>query len=173
MPENPKKAEFQNFYNTHIDKVYRYVFFRVSANKELAQDLVSEIFLKALEHFADYNKDISKSAWIFTIAKNHLANYWRDKKPTAPIPEEEEEASHAFWLKSAVNMFKREKDKQQLTELLEKLGPEDREIVTFHYLFGYNYAEIAAMKNMTETAVKVAAHRAIKRLGRDSSLRSE
>lgn len=173
MFKNSKKSEFHDFYNSHIDKVYRYVFFRVSADKELAQDLVSEIFLKALTHFGDYNKDISKSAWVMTIAKNHLANYWRDKKPAEQIPEDEDEYVGSFWLKSAVNTFKREKDKQQLAELLEKLGPDDKEIVTFHYLFGYSYAEIAAMKNMTETAVKVAAHRAIKRLGRDSSLRSE
>ncbi len=164
MPGNPKKAEFQNFYNTHIDKVYRYVFFRVSANKELAQDLVSEIFLKALEHFIDYNENISKSAWIMTIAKNHLANYWRDKKPSEPIPESEDKFIDAFWLKSAVNAFKREKNRQELTELLQKISQEDREIVTFHYLLGYSYLEIAAMKKMTETAVKVAAHRAIKKL---------
>jgi len=164
MSKNPKKAEFQNFYNTHIDKVYRYVFFRVSANRELAQDLVSEIFLKALEHFAGYDKEISRSAWIMTIAKNHLANYWRDKKPTELIPEDEEGFVDAFWLKSAINLFKNEEQKRRLAELMEKLNPEDTEIVTFHYLFGYSYAEIAAIKNMTETAIKVAAHRAIKKL---------
>lgn len=164
MPENPKKAEFQNFYNTHIDKVYRYVFFRVSANKELAQDLVSEIFLKALEHFADYNKDISKSAWIFTIAKNHLANYWRDKKLAESIPADEDEFVDTFWLKLATNIFKQEAQRRHLAELLQQLELNDKEIVTFHYLFGYSYAEIATMKNMTESAVKVAAHRAIKKL---------
>lgn len=172
MFKNPKKAQFQDFYQTHFDKVYRYVFFRVGGDKELAQDLVSEIFLKALEHFADYNESKSKSAWIMTITKNHLANYWRDKKPAEQIPEDEDEFIDSFWLKSAVNTFKREKDKQQLAELLEKLGPDDREIVTFHYLFGYNYSEIAAIKNMTETAVKVAAHRAIKKLNK-VSLRGE
>ena len=164
MNENPKKVEFQNFYNTHIDKVYRYVFFRVGGDKELAQDLVSEIFMKALEHFADYDESKSKSAWIMTITKNHLANYWRDRKQAGSIPEDEDEFVDSFWLTSAVNTFKREQDKRQLAELLEKLGPDDREIVTFHYILGYNYSEIADMKNMTETAVKVAAHRAIKKL---------
>ena len=172
MFKNPRKSEFNDFYNTHIDKVCRYVFFRVSANKELAQDLVSEIFLKALEHFVDYNKNISKSAWIMTIAKNHLANYWRDKKPTEPMPEDEDDFIDAFWLKSAINAFKKEENKRKLAELIAKLNSEDSEIVTFHYVLGYNYAEIAAMKSMTETAVKVAAHRAIKKLNK-VSLRGE
>jgi len=159
-----KKAEFEKFYNTNIDKVYRFVFFRVGGNKELAQDLVSEIFMKAMEHFADYDRKKSVSAWIFTIAKNHLANYWRDNKQTSSLPEDEDESSDGFWLKSAVNLFKKEAAKRQISELLEKLDESSREIVTFHYLLGYSYAEIADMKNMTEIAVKVAAHRAVKKL---------
>ena len=159
-----KKAEFEKFYNTYIDKIYRFVFFRTGGNKELAQDLVSEIFIKALEHFADYDQKKSNSAWIFTIAKNHLANYWRDKKPTSPLPEDEDELSDDFWLKSAINAFKKEADKRLVNELLEKLGADAREIVTFHYILGYNYTEIANMKNMSETAVKTAAHRAVKKL---------
>jgi|SRR3989338_6330499 len=159
-----KKAEFEKFYNTYIDKIYRFVFFRTGGNKELAQDLVSEIFIKALEHFADYDQKKSNSAWIFTIAKNHLANYWRDKKPTSPLPEDEDELSDDFWLKSAVNSFKKEAAKRQVNDLLEKLDENSREIVTFHYILGYNYAEIAAIKGMSENAVKVAAHRAVKKL---------
>ncbi len=162
------KKEFEKFYNTHLDKVYRFVFFRTGGNKDLAQDLVSEIFIKALEHFADYDQKKSNSAWIFTIAKNHMANYWRDKKPTGSLPEDEDEANDDFWLKSAVNAFKKDAEKRRVSEILEKLDVSSREIVTFHYILGYNYAEIAAMKNMSETAVKVAAHRAIKKLSTQS-----
>ena len=165
MIDNKKiKKEFEKFYNTHIDKVYRFVFFRIGGDKELAQDLVSEIFMKALEHFADYDKNKSVSAWIFAITKNHLANYWRDKKQVSFLPEDEEELSNDFWLKSAINAFKKEADKRLVNELLEKLGADAREIVTFHYILGYNYTEIANMKNMSETAVKTAAHRAVKKL---------
>ena len=164
MKSQNTKKEFEKFYNTHINKVYRFVFFRVSANKDLAQDLVSEVFMKALEHFGSYNEELSKSAWIMTITKNHLANHWRDQKPTKHLPEDEEESNDSFWLKSAIKSFKNEENKRELGNLLESLSPEDQEIVTFHYLLGYSYAEIAEMKQMTETAVKVAAHRAIKKL---------
>ncbi|HLC69645.1 MAG TPA: sigma-70 region 4 domain-containing protein, partial [Patescibacteria group bacterium] len=52
----------------------------------------------------------------------------------------------------------------EIRELIAKLSEEDAEIVTSHYLFGYSYKEIAEMQNMTEGAIKVAAHRAIKKL---------
>lgn len=164
MPNPPKKHEFEKFYNLHLDKVYRFVFFRVSANKDLAEDLVSEIFMKALEHFESYDPKISQSSWIMTIAKNHLANYWRDKKPVGPLPDEEDENINSFWLDSASRAFKTETLKKEIHELLAKLDENTREIVTFHYILGYNYSEIAVMKGMTETAVKVAAHRALKKL---------
>jgi RNA polymerase sigma-70 factor (ECF subfamily) len=93
-----------------------------------------------------------------------MANYWRDRKPVGSLPENEAEANDDFWLKSAITVFKKEATKRQVNDLLEKLDTHSREIVTFHYILGYNYAEIAAMKNMSETAVKVAAHRAIKKL---------
>lgn len=163
MQKNTKK-DFEKFYNEHIDKVYRFVFFRVNCDKDLAEDLVSQIFLKAVEHFADYDKEISSSAWIMTITKNHLANYWRDHKPAMLLPEDDNGLSEGFWLTSAINLFKKEQKNQELANLLEVLDPDAKEIVTFHYLLGYSYAEIGEMKNMTETAVKVAAHRAIKKL---------
>ncbi len=165
MTDNHKtKKEFEKFYNTHIDKVYRFVYFRIGADMALAQDLVSEIFIKALEHFIDYDEQKSRSAWIFTIAKNQMANYWRDNKPASALPEDENDSNDDFWLKSAINLAKKDMVKRQICELLEMLDENSREIVTFHYLLGYSYAEIAAMKNMSEAAVKVAAHRALKKL---------
>lgn len=159
-----KKAEFEKFYNTHVDKVYRFVYFRIGGDKALAEDLVSEIFIKAMEHFIDYDEKKSHSAWVFTIAKNHMANHWRDKKPTSALPEDENEHNDDFWLKSAINLLKKDIAKRELYDLLETLDESSCEIVTFHYILGYSYSDIAVMKGMSETAVKVAAHRAVKKL---------
>jgi len=54
-------------------------------NKEIAEDLTSEIFLKALKNFATYNPDISQVAWIMTIARNHVINHWRDQKEVIDV----------------------------------------------------------------------------------------
>lgn len=164
----PDKKKFEKFYEEHLDKVYRFIFFRCG-NKDLAEDLVSEIFMKALEHFDNYDEKKSSSAWIMTIARNHLINYWRDKKPTQPLPGETPEDSDdayddAFWLKSARLAFNKDKEAQEIYELLATLSKEEAELVTFHYLIGYSYLEIAKQKQMSEGSVKVAVHRAIKKL---------
>ncbi|MSU75669.1 MAG: RNA polymerase sigma factor [Candidatus Magasanikbacteria bacterium] len=163
-----EKKVFEKFYNTHFDKVYRFVFFRSGGNKELAEDLVSEIFMKALDHFDGYDENVSKSAWIMTISKNHLANHWRDTKKTSPLPEDdvgdESYTTDAFWLKSGLSVGRKQANNAEVYELLAQLEETEAEIVTLHYIIGYNYLEIGAMKNMSEGAIKVAAHRAIKKL---------
>ncbi|MDO8626764.1 MAG: RNA polymerase sigma factor [Candidatus Magasanikbacteria bacterium] len=165
------KQEFEDFYNQHFDKIYRYVYFRVGANRALAEDLVSEVFLKALEHFDSYDPARGQSAWIFTIASNHLKNYWRDHKPTEPLPGEalnageEGHAPDKDWLKPALAALEQQLTRAEVTSLVAQLESlSEREIVTFHYILGYNYKEIADQKGMSESAVKVAAHRALKKL---------
>lgn len=167
MPMKDQKKEFEKFYKKNIDRVYRYVFFRVGANKELAEDLVSEIFIKVLKNFNSYDENISQSAWVFTIAKNHLANYWRDKKPEVFFMEnynEDDAVNDVFLAKITDHNQERQFIKQEINEFLNLLEPEERENVTLHYLVGYNYSEIAEMKNSTESAIKVATHRAIKKI---------
>ncbi len=164
------KKEFEQFYKDHLDKVYRYVFFRVGADKALAEDLVSEIFVKALHHFEKYDRTISVSSWIMTIAKNHLANHWRDTKKTECLPEDEDmegkegKSDDDFWLKIAKKELEQFHFTHEVEGLLAALTVEERELVTFHYLVGYSYAEVAELKNSTEGAIKVATHRALKKM---------
>ncbi len=159
------QRDFEKFYNEHVDKVYRFVLFRVGVNKEIAEDLVSEIFIKALKNFSSYDVSLSQSAWIMTIARNHVINYYRDNKMHQSLPEDEENAeNYSFWLKEAKNAFSKDAAQQELYELLKKLSVDEQEIVTFHYIMGYSYGEIAQMKGLSEGAVKVAAHRALKKM---------
>lgn len=69
-----------------------------------------------------------------------------------------------FLLKKAIFSHNQAQKKQELYNLLDKLENYERDVVTCHYLFGYSYAEIAEMQKTTEGAVKVSAHRAIKKL---------
>jgi len=168
-----KKRKFELFYNKHIDKVYRYVFFRVNQNKETAEDLVSEIFMKALNNFDKFDEKKGSSAWIMTITKNHLANYWRDRKLVVSLDYINSNAESDLnlsiqqdrtFFSKARKLFQKQIDTHELANILANMNENDREIVTLHYLSGYNYKEIAEMRGMKVSAVKVAAHRAIKKM---------
>jgi len=166
------KKDFLKFYKTNFDKIYRFVFFRARGNKELAEDLTSEIFIKALEHFEDYNSDISRSAWIYTIARNHLSNFFRDNKKTFLSLEEitldgefeidvQKEAGLSF---DGLEHLIQKDAEREILELLANLSEDKRRLVTLKYLLGYSFKEVAEIIGGTENAVKVAAHRALKEL---------
>lgn len=155
-----KRGEFESFYKENIDRIYRYVFFRVGQNRDVTEDLVSEIFMKALKHFEKYDPEISKSAWIYRIAHNHLANYFRDKKPTADV-----EDVKFFLIGEQGEQTMQDREEQlQLYEALDELEAEDRKMVTMKYIEGYSYKEMADVMDRSADALKVATHRAVKKL---------
>lgn len=155
-----KKKEFTLFYNENIDRIYRYVFFRVGRDTEIAQDLVSEIFLKAFQHFEKYDPAISKSAWIYRIAHNHLANFYRDRKVHADL----DELAPFIEGEHGERTMERKEAEMQLIERLSALANEERLLVTQKYLEGYSYAEMAEIHGRSADALKVATHRAMKKL---------
>ncbi|PJA45237.1 hypothetical protein CO174_04390 [Candidatus Uhrbacteria bacterium CG_4_9_14_3_um_filter_50_9] len=155
-----KKGSFEAFYNKNLDRIYRYVFFRVGRNRDVCEDLVSEIFMKALKHFEKYDPDISESAWIYRIAHNHLANHFRDTKQSADIDDVK------FFLvgERGEETIITQEEQRHLYEALDKLEPDERRIVTMKYIEGYSYKEMSAVLDRTADALKVATHRTVKKL---------
>lgn len=143
-----QKKSFDRFYKKHVEKIYRHVYFRVGQNTALAQDLVSDIFFKALRAYDRYDPSISESAWIYTIARNHLANYYRDKKETVDINDV---------VLSACD----EHVDVDVRRILETLDPITKELVTMKYLEGYTYKEMAEILGKSAGSLKMAVSRAL------------
>ncbi|MDG1949270.1 MAG: RNA polymerase sigma factor [bacterium] len=154
------KRAFEHFYHANIDRIYRYVFFRVGRNEAVAEDLVSEIFMKALKNFHKYDEKISKSAWIYRIAHNHLANHYRDSKPQVDI----DDVAYSLQGDDGREVMERVEDSMHLEEGLDQLSAEDRNLVTMKYLLGYSYKDMASALEKSSDALKVATHRAMKKL---------
>lgn len=154
------KRAFEQFYQANIDRIYRYVFFRVGRNVTVAEDLVSEIFMKALKNFHKFDPKISQSAWIYRIAHNHLANYFRDQKKTVDI----DDVSYTLVGEDGRQQLQVHEEEIRLYEALDQLEPDDRQLVTMKYLEGYSYKEMVKILERSTDALKVATHRAMKKL---------
>lgn len=154
------KSDFRSFYERHADRIYRFVLLRVGS-VSVAEDLTSDIFVKALAAFGSYDSAKSDMAWIYTIARNTLANYWRDNAKAAQDVD-------AFDLPIAGNDFLsgvlREEDRLFLQRALQALSAEDRQLIEWKYLQGYKHEEIATFLGKSVSAIKVATHRAMKEL---------
>lgn len=161
--------QFAKHYKAYFDKVYRFVFWRSGTQKEIAEDLCGEIWLKALNAYSTFEKDKPFTPWIMTIAKNHLLNFYRIRgrevlEADLVRPDlDEGESGNIFEALAGKTEANQGKD-YDIYSALAKLGDHERDIVELKYLEGFSYQEIGAMMGQSEVAMKVAAHRAIKKL---------
>ena len=68
--------EFQSFYQENLGPIYRYVYSNVR-NQQEAEDLTSQVFLKALRSLDLKRSMQSGQAWLFQVARTTIADYWR------------------------------------------------------------------------------------------------
>lgn len=153
------KRAFDGFYRENFDRIFRYVRFRV-ADQPTAEDLVSEIFMKALAAFDRFDPSVSRRAWMYRIAHNHLANWYRGKRETVDLDDVAE-----FLPGEDGRDMERLSDERRLVErAFAVLDPEERRLVTCKYLEGYEYADMAQLLGKSADSLKTATHRAIKKI---------
>lgn len=150
---------FIDFYNVFFEKVYKYVFFRVGRDKALAEDMTSEIFLKALENFSTYDHQRPFAVWIYRIAHNHIVDYYKKfKAEIVPIDEQENQLGydHNFEkeLEVAINF-------EHLRQGLKSLTPMQKEVIVMKYVNDLSNKEIAEILNTNEVHIRVLHHRAL------------
>ncbi len=165
MPEAPLPRDFSEWYVEYQSAVYRYVRFRV-ASREVAEDVTSVVFMKALRSFDKYDeRKASPKTWLLRIARNAVTDHLRslqrkgslhvslDRIPdlVAEVPTHEE------------RVIKQERI-QRLLNSTRTLRKADQEILSLRYGSGLDNAEIAEHLNVSNNAVAVRLHRALKRL---------
>jgi RNA polymerase sigma-70 factor (ECF subfamily) len=151
--------DFTQFYNKHVRRIYKFVYFRVGGNKEAAEDATQEIFTKAFAAFERYDPDVSESAWIYTIARNHVINEAAKKHVHENIENADWKVS-SDWENRAARSF----DEDRLINALKTLPEEEADLVRMKYLEGWKYREIAQMMKRSSGALRVQMGRILKKL---------
>jgi len=79
--ENTRRKEFEETAMEHIDSLYNMAL-RLVFNKEEAEDLVQETYLKAYRFFDSFQKGTNIKAWLYKILKNTFINKYRKEIAT-------------------------------------------------------------------------------------------
>ncbi len=162
----PNFEQFNEYYQAHMPQVYGYVYMRTGRNKELAEDIVSEIFLKAVENFDQFdNKKGAFKSWIFQITKNYLIDHFRAQKNRETTSLDELENV----IKSANNTSKSaqgEIEKEIIKEAIDSLPSAKKELIILRYFSGYAYEEIAEVTKENANKIRVTVHRTLQELSR-------
>ena len=159
--DEPGIQEFQAFYEDNLVSVYRFVF-KSLRNREEAEDLTSQIFLKALR-FLDPERSAHRArSWLFQIAHTTIADYWRTyyRAPTSSLDVRLE----AGWegLTEEVIVGTNDLAAERVRNLLQALPERYREVLRCRFLLNLSIRETAATMGVSEANVKILQFRAIK-----------
>ncbi len=159
---------FGELYDQYIEKIYRFVYLKVS-HKQEAEDIVSDVFLKAWNYLTDSQRGStdeikSFSGLIYTIARSSLVDFFRARARRRECTIEVlENIAHEDTIESSINT---RQDIEQILRVLKKMKREYQEIIVLKYIEELSAAEIAKILDKNTTAVRVTLHRAMKILKR-------
>lgn len=121
-----------------------------------AEDLVQETLIAMHSKRATYDPAYPLTGWVFGIARYKLIDEFRRSRRHAAVPLE---AASELFAEDEIEPAVASRD---VNKLLERLPPDKRRMVQDIKLDGLAVAEVAARTGMSESAVKVAVHRALK-----------
>jgi len=165
------RVYFEKIYHHFLPKIYRFIFFQVS-NKQTAEDLTSEVFIKIYNSFGKSNLNaFNFKAWAFKIAQNTTIDYFRrENKSKYDISFEQYTEEYSENEIKDENLIKEEKylEKEllsideKLMNLLNRLPDLQKKIVLLKYVDELDYKTIGSVLNKNESAVRTMSFRALK-----------
>jgi len=156
-----KPEKFAPLYNKYYEQIFRYVYQRMD-NKEVAFDVTSQVFLKALNNIHKYEyRGVPFASWLYRIAKSEVYQSYRDKKAKRTV---NVESFQLFELIEDLEEDKTNENRRLLLDILSHLDAVEVEMIELRYFEKRSFREIGEILDLTENNAKVKAHRIVKKM---------
>ena len=148
-------------FNQYFDKIAYYIYVRLGDKAE-AEDLASEVFLKACKSLDNFQeRGVPIQAWLFKIAHNLLVDHQRkhSKRRTVQIDDLQIAGTHDPAEEALVNV-----EYQRVVKSMDKLTQDQRQVIELRFFGGLTSEEVAGVMDKSNGAVRQMQSHAIKRL---------
>ncbi|NUN70447.1 MAG: sigma-70 family RNA polymerase sigma factor [Bacteroidetes bacterium] len=170
IPSNPLHKEFEQQTLPHMEVLYNYAL-RMTGNRDDANDLLQETFLKAYRFWDKFEQGTNLRAWLFRIMKNTYINLYR-KESKEPDKVDYDEIEGFYNLIRDQNSDDNDLQEKMFGQLLdddvskalESLPEEFRTVVILCDIEGLAYEEIAEFLQVPVGTVRSRLHRGRKLL---------
>lgn len=159
----------QNAYAELVNRYQSYVFtltMRFTKNREDAEEVSQDIFVKAYRSLADFRGASKFSTWLYTIVNTTCITFLRKKRlevqslDNEKVFESVENHDSGF----NANQVEQKSKVNMVNRAIGMLGHDDAEILTLFYKAEQSLEEIAQVLGLETNTVKVRLHRARQRL---------
>ena len=146
------------------DMVYT-VAHRMVRNKEEAEEIAQDTFIKAFKVLDTYRGDSKFSTWLYTIVYRKSLDGIKKKKRTRVFELIEEiSESDIELVHDALSYIQDKERKQIISYSIKKLAEDEAVIVTLYYFEEKSIKEIKEIINLTENNIKIKLYRSRKKL---------
>lgn len=147
---------FGDLYSIYLDRIYRYVFYQVH-NKEIAEDLTEEVFIKAWRKLGKYRWEGRPfSAWLYRIAHNHVVDYFRTSRQHEPLD---------FDIPADGDQPERELEQKQMQQMISRalasLPRQQNQLIVLKFIEGADNHTIEKVMGKSQGAIRVMQMRAL------------
>lgn len=159
---------FGQIYDKYYPRIFGYILNR-TGNLQLAQDITSETFFKALKKLWQFRwQNVPFSSWLYRIAGNEIVNHYRkNKHRTVPIEEVAEPAADsdlARELMEAEKAIERHRDFIIIRNKIGTLSFKYQEVIILRFFEKKKIKEISEILKKREGTVKSLLSRGLEKL---------
>jgi len=128
---------------------------RYTRNRQDAEDLTQDTFVKAFKSLHRYERRYAFSAWLYTIARRTVYNHHRDTRTTEVL-----DFDVACTSETPTDVAERAEQTESVWKYVRLLKSPYQEVVVLKYLEEMSIEEIAGVLGRTQTGVKILLFRA-------------
>jgi RNA polymerase sigma-70 factor (ECF subfamily) len=161
------QTAFAEVYDLYVERLYRFIYFKVS-NKAEAEDLTSEVFLRAWNASTIAGEVQAKTlpAFLYRIARNAVIDHYRRNRPEASLENLLGTTDEPVNAERLGDDFDKALDLATLEEAMRELKDEYREVLLMRYVDELSTTEMSDILGKDKGNVRVLQFRAIEALKR-------
>lgn len=159
MKRRTDKEMLAGLMESYGDMVVRIAFTYVR-EKQLAEDLAQEVFIRCYQHLHTFEHRSSYKTWVYRITVNHCKDHVRSWSFRNLIPFEPMKMEKGEEANSIIEQVLKEEENEVLFQKVLKLTVKLREVIIFYYYEELSVEEIAELLGVNVNTVKTRLHRA-------------
>ncbi len=157
------KDAFGDFYDLYVDKIYRFIYFKVSRVQE-AEDLTSEVFLRVWQYLRDGIAIDNVKAFLYRVSRNVVIDFYRKNYGKETINLEDSDVIDSLKADNLIEKIDTKLQVEDINKKLDNLKEDYKEVILLRFVEEYSIGEIAEIMARNKGAVRVLLHRALEKL---------
>ena len=155
---------FEQLVLRHQDKIYGFVYNMVRNDMD-AEEITQDVFVKAYRNLDRFKGDAKFTTWLFSIAHNTTASYYRKKRiQTNSLEDDSPAMGHESQMETSIESLKKEERDRFIHQAMEKMAPQQRMLIQLFYLDELSIKEIEDISGLNAGTIKTGLMRGRNRL---------